>query len=520
MSFHNVYANDRSISCKAGIGSSRAAFPDPCWTPPQTSPVVVPYPNTAHTKDLTEGSKTVFIQGTEVAKKDVSYFATSVGDAPATNSCGQGVATGVILGKAYFYSWSPDVKAEGLNVCRHLDMMGHNQASVPSNTPLFPFIERGFFSSNPCKDEEKAINRKCAEEEDKDDGPKLKKKKKWFNRKGKNRNQKSGPKDWHWSDDHCDGLEIAPLKGSVNEYLEEYKQAFKEITDYKNLFKAAQDELLSFVGNYALKAGGKIALKAGAKQLGGSALPVAGNIAMGLWTIYDIGDAVLSYGDYQTLLADVQDQVKAFTDVEGKLKGLLDKYKAEGGSSGLMADVMDLIASVNPCVRARKCNLVPYDKSGGASATRAAQKQKGCCPGQTGHHLILGVMAEGQCPGYRAKTPASAKHKNAPTVCVEGTNQHMGSHGRVHSAMDKQLGLLAKKGRIAPDGTISQADAVNAAVESHAAAFPLSGCSKACIKAQLEAFYNQECPGSRYFAKDKNGKLVTADTAGADDGAK
>ena len=68
MSFHSVYANGRSICNKSGNGKSAAAFPDVCWTPPQSSPIPVPYPNTAYARDLTKGTKTVFIKGTEVAK--------------------------------------------------------------------------------------------------------------------------------------------------------------------------------------------------------------------------------------------------------------------------------------------------------------------------------------------------------------------------------------------------------------------------------------------------------------------
>ncbi|WP_328516395.1 PAAR-like domain-containing protein [Ralstonia pseudosolanacearum] len=34
----------------------------------------------------------------------------------------------VIKGKAYFTDWSPNVKFEGLNVCRHTDPMTHNHS--------------------------------------------------------------------------------------------------------------------------------------------------------------------------------------------------------------------------------------------------------------------------------------------------------------------------------------------------------------------------------------------------------
>ena len=37
--------------------------------------------------------------------------------------------TSVNRGKVYFIAWSMDVKAEGENVVRHLDMTTHNHAS-------------------------------------------------------------------------------------------------------------------------------------------------------------------------------------------------------------------------------------------------------------------------------------------------------------------------------------------------------------------------------------------------------
>jgi len=124
----HVYANDNEICSKAADGKSAAAAPDVCWSPPAppAGPVTLPYPNTSFAKDLANGSATVFICGTPIALKDVSYLATSTGNEPATESFQQGLATGVIKGKAYFTSWSSDVKVEGLNVCRHEDLMTHN----------------------------------------------------------------------------------------------------------------------------------------------------------------------------------------------------------------------------------------------------------------------------------------------------------------------------------------------------------------------------------------------------------
>jgi len=126
----HVYANDNEFCSKAANGVSTAAFPDPCWSPPSppAGPIVLPYPNTARAKNLKNGSRSVFVCGTPIAKKKVSYLANSTGDEPATRAFAKGVATHVITGKAYFVNWSPDVKVEGLNVCRHKDPMTHNHA--------------------------------------------------------------------------------------------------------------------------------------------------------------------------------------------------------------------------------------------------------------------------------------------------------------------------------------------------------------------------------------------------------
>lgn len=124
----HVFVNGNEISCKAADGKSTAASPDVCWSPPgpAAGPVPIPYANTAFVKDLANGSATVFVCGTPVALKDVSYFATSTGNEPATEQFQKGLATQVIKGKAYYTSWSSNVKIEGLNVCRHQDTMTHN----------------------------------------------------------------------------------------------------------------------------------------------------------------------------------------------------------------------------------------------------------------------------------------------------------------------------------------------------------------------------------------------------------
>lgn len=138
---NDVFANGRGIACKAGSGKAPAAFPDVCMTPPEnpaTPPgVPVPYPNTGMESDTSDGSRTVVIHGQEVMLKSKSYFKSSMGD-EAGCAAKKGVVTSVNRGKVYFIAWSMDVKFEGENVDRHLDLTTHNHASPVTNTPPFP----------------------------------------------------------------------------------------------------------------------------------------------------------------------------------------------------------------------------------------------------------------------------------------------------------------------------------------------------------------------------------------------
>jgi len=141
---NNVFANGREVACKKADGKSICAFPDVCMTPPETPAtppgVPVPYPNTGFAKDTTAGSKTVKISGKEVMLKNKSYFKKSTGD-EAGSAAKKGVVTSVNRGKVYFNSWSMNVKIEGKNVVRHLDLTTHNHASQTGQTPTWPYTD-------------------------------------------------------------------------------------------------------------------------------------------------------------------------------------------------------------------------------------------------------------------------------------------------------------------------------------------------------------------------------------------
>src|SRR3954469_25255667 len=106
------------VSCKQAAGKAICAFPDVCFTPPQTpatpTGVPIPYPNTGMASDTSDGSSSVKISGQEVMLKNKSYFKRSSGD-EAGCAPNKGLLTATNMGKIYFTMWSMDVKIEGEN---------------------------------------------------------------------------------------------------------------------------------------------------------------------------------------------------------------------------------------------------------------------------------------------------------------------------------------------------------------------------------------------------------------------
>lgn len=155
---NQVYANSMEVSCKQAAGKSICAFPDVCMTPPQTPAtppgVPIPYPNTGMASDTTDGSSSVKISGQEVMLKNKSCFKKSTGDEAGAAPM-KGILTHKNTGKVYFNAWSMDVKIEGENVVRNLDLTTHNHASFPGDTPTWPYLDKASVAAGtgPCKDE-------------------------------------------------------------------------------------------------------------------------------------------------------------------------------------------------------------------------------------------------------------------------------------------------------------------------------------------------------------------------------
>lgn len=118
----------------AGSNGITNAFPDVCKTPaPPAPPIPIPYPNIAKSSDTAKGASTVKCDGNPVCVKD-SNFMVSTGDEAGSLL---GVASNKIKGKAEFVNFSFDVKFEGKNVPRAMDLMLHND----KNTPPFPVMQ-------------------------------------------------------------------------------------------------------------------------------------------------------------------------------------------------------------------------------------------------------------------------------------------------------------------------------------------------------------------------------------------
>ena len=141
---HNVFSNTSQVAGKAGSNKSIARFPDVCMSPPSppAGPIPIPYPDTSMSSDLKKGSKTVKLGGKPACLAQQSHYKPSaLGNEAATKSFGASVVTHVITGKTVFQSWSMDVKFEGKNVCRHIDLTTSNHNCPPPATPPLPTAE-------------------------------------------------------------------------------------------------------------------------------------------------------------------------------------------------------------------------------------------------------------------------------------------------------------------------------------------------------------------------------------------
>jgi hypothetical protein len=142
---NDVGANGQSVVTKKS-GGKVITGPDVCKTPSPGGPVPIPYPNISLSSDLAKGSKSVQINGVPACLKG-SNFSKSVGD--QAGSLG-GVISGKTGDKAEAINYSFDVKVEGKNLVRNLDMFQSNAR----NTPPGPIMQVPILFSSPFDDKE------------------------------------------------------------------------------------------------------------------------------------------------------------------------------------------------------------------------------------------------------------------------------------------------------------------------------------------------------------------------------
>ena len=294
-----------------------------------------------------------------------------------------------------------------------------------------------------------------------------------------------------WLMDHCDGLWFKPVSPKTSGEISELAEGLKNLDAGKlgaeiqahigEVVKALDDMILGVAKDAAIKAGGKAVARTAAGSL-------FGPIGAILVQVINVVDTAITAVEVGGQIIDLKDEIKGIKDV---LEGMPDKLKqiakdAKDNPQKAVADSMSLISRLDACMRARRCQLVPYKETHHQDISKDCDGQddqeeteisgpasgQGCCPGQTGHHILPGSMFK-NCKSYGRSKGCS--HQNAPTMCVEGVNNAHGSHGQMHTQLGKQMDKY-------PSGTISMDDAVKEGVKSVRAVFPESGCSKDCLR--------------------------------------
>lgn len=301
-----------------------------------------------------------------------------------------------------------------------------------------------------------------------------------------------------WMQNHCGGLWHKPggvtdPQGKKIPNTEAFKEQIKDKVGEmgalaENAEKQAMEKLNNYAKDYfkehASDIGGKAADKV-AKRVALSRTPALSGLIARLGTLEALGHAIgntagaIVTNDIETKFNAV---VQAVQDAQQKVA----EYKAllTNGLEDAMASTMAGIALNNPCIKARKCLLVPYKDAD------KTHKGNGCCPGQTGHHVLPSSMFNKYEPQtVNGKTTMKEagprecwkkyRHNDALTMCLEGTTNRAtnGSHGLAHKGTDEIVG----RHRTSPD--MPYATARDKVAKMFATAF---GCNADCIKAQLD----------------------------------
>jgi hypothetical protein len=303
---------------------------------------------------------------------------------------------------------------------------------------------------------------------------------------GYQRNAENG-----WIKDHCDHLWVKPAGANKDQFMAQINKLKTELDQgIGTVINQAGGVIIDKAKDAAITYGEKAVVRevASAASL---VVPVVGEVVVAGMTIFNILDGVWTAG--KTAIdssKQAYDAYKKIDDIRQQMGKLDDVLSGKTSPTELWADVMTGVAYTNPCLQARRCQLVPFNQT----EIPVAKNGKGCCPGQSGHHVMPSSMFK-DCPDY--------KESEAPTICVEGTTNTHGSHGHIHRTLGAVLDRDFKG--VPNDAKIDKDKAIDAGAQSVKEAFPLSKCDKQCLKAQLDSYYQKlKCEPKKASGEAKN----------------
>jgi GHH signature containing HNH/Endo VII superfamily nuclease toxin 2 len=398
-------------------------------------------------------------------------------------------------------------------------------ATTP-NTPATYYLDTADAKKH-CATDKAEMEKKCA--------PDDKNKSRGKGRPKARQSHKDAGKDASWVLDHCGPLMVQPGLGNFKEWQSEFGDIQKSIGQIADVLK---NNVIAKLEQEALQYAGKQIAKLAVRRGLTGWIPIVGWVMTAVDVAVTAYDAVGRVNAIRETVADLESTVNRLKDAANKISGTLDKYKADlknfGNlseakqkevASNVMADIQSAYAAADPCLRARKCMLVPFNKD-----TAAKWAGQGCCPGQTGHHLLPDAMFRDEAATKKAKEAYKARNGTmkgwkrgmaptrpcwdgyteggSPTICVEGNNQHMGSHGVMHKLTKTKLSLGGHTGK----ADMSYTDARDLITTEVSQAY---GCKKECLREQLDAYYCGKAASKKPGCPDcKNAKVRPHDGTG------
>jgi hypothetical protein len=407
--------------------------------------------------------------------------------------------------------------------------------STIGNTPAKYYLDTEEAKKNCAKDT-KDMEEKCKPDD-----------KNKHRGKGKPKSRekhKDAGKEASWVLDHCGPLLVQP-----GENFTEWLDNFKDIDGImKKLAQDLSDKVITKIEKEILEYGGKALAKFAIRRGLTGWIPVVGWVMTAVdvaTTAYDVSTRV---GELKTVVSDLKSTVSNLQEQASKITGTFDAYKdklknfsklseadQKKVAREVMVDVQAAYGAANPCLRARKCMLVPFNKK---SADKWAGK--GCCPGQTGHHLLPDAMFRDPAGSEKAKEawkndpqnrhPESKKLKSmsreklpkkdcwdgyseggSPTICAEGANQHAGSHGVLHTLTKAEIERSGYAGKSEMPYTKARDLTLKEVSKTY-------GCDEKCMKAQLDAYYCGKAASKKPGCPDcEHAKVVPNSGMGNDD---